>query len=99
MVELNPHALYTREDLIDLLSPLGVDADGFVARIKPVKRFRLAWYGEDLLAAIRKAPPLDGGQGQPAAIEAEGVGSARQRRGSERAMSEPLQRLIREHSR
>ena len=58
MIEIRPHCLYSREDLIEILRPLKIDADGFIARLKPVKRFRLAWFGEDLLQAIRDAPEL-----------------------------------------
>lgn len=57
MIEIQPNCLYSRDDLIDMVKPLGIDADGFIARLKPVKRFRLAWWGEDLLEAIRNAPP------------------------------------------
>ena len=58
MIEIRPHCLYSRADLVAMLRPLGIDADGFIARLKPVKRFRLAWWGEDLLEAIRNAPAL-----------------------------------------
>ena len=58
MIRIERDALYTRSDLVELLKPLGIDADGFVARIKPVKRFRLAWWGKDLIDAIQKTPPL-----------------------------------------
>ena len=65
MIEIRPHGLYSRSDLDKMLRPLGIDADGWIARLRPVKRFRRAWFGEDLLAAIRKAPALDRKGTQP----------------------------------
>ena len=62
MFEIKSTALYTRIDLIDMLSPLGIDADGWIARIKPVKRFRQVWLGKDLLDAVDRAPPLGEGR-------------------------------------
>ena len=50
MIRLQPHALYSREDLIRMLKPLGIDANGWIARIRPRKRFRAAWWCEDLFA-------------------------------------------------
>ena len=58
MVELRPNAFYSRQDLLDMLGPLGVDADGLIARLKPAKRFRLVWWGNDLIKAIEAAPLL-----------------------------------------
>ena len=55
MIEIRPHGLYTRSDLDKIFCSVVFLAYGWVARLKPVKRFRLAWWGEDLLAAIRKA--------------------------------------------
>ena len=51
-----------------MLEPLGIDPDGFIMRIRPVKRFRLAWWGRDLIEAIEKAPAL--GEKQEVAIPA-----------------------------
>ena len=58
MIRIDPHGLYSRSDLDKMLRPIGIDADGWIARLKPVKRFRRAWFGEDLLDAIRNAPAL-----------------------------------------
>jgi hypothetical protein len=55
---IDPFTLYSRAALIEMLEPLGIDPDAFVARIKPIKRFRMVWYGADLLNAIRIAPEL-----------------------------------------
>lgn len=60
MIEIRPTALYSRADLVDMLSPFGINADSFIARVHPKKRFRLAWWGADLIAAINKAPDLSG---------------------------------------
>ena len=58
MFRLDPHALYTRQDLIDGLAPLGIDADAFLARLKPRKVFRMVWLGADLIAAFERAETL-----------------------------------------
>ena len=58
MIRIDPHSLYSRSDLIEMLEPIGIDADGWVARLKPVKRFRFAWWGEDIIEAIQSAPAL-----------------------------------------
>ena len=58
MIRIDPHALYSRADLIEMLKDLGIDADGFISRVKPKKRFRLAWFGRDILDAIYDAPVL-----------------------------------------
>ena len=58
MIRIERDALYSRADLVELLKPLGIDADGFVSRVKPIKRLRQAWLGMDLLDAIRQAPAL-----------------------------------------
>ena len=67
MFEINPHALYSRSDLLEGLQPMGIDADTWLARIKPTKRFRMAWTGRDLLDAMQRAEPLAerGGDDQP----------------------------------
>lgn len=31
MIKVHPHALYSRADLTEMLEPLGIDADAFVA--------------------------------------------------------------------
>ena len=59
MIEIKPSALYTRADLAEMLAPVGIDADGWIRLIRPVKRFRGVWFGEDLIEAIRLAPPMN----------------------------------------
>ena len=61
MIRIDPNTLYSRSDLIEMLKPLGIEADGFIARLRPAKRFRLAWWGEDLIEAIQNAPALGEG--------------------------------------
>lgn len=63
MIEIRPHALYSRSDLIELLKPLGIDADSFIARIRPKKVFRNAWFGRDILSGLADAPALENGNG------------------------------------
>lgn len=81
MIEINPNALYTRSDLINLLEPVGIKADSFVARIRPRKVFRPVWLGKDLLDAIASAPPLadrpEMHQAKPARFEAPAKGGAK----------------------
>jgi hypothetical protein len=59
MIEILPNGLYSRQDLIEMLKPLGIHADSFVARVKPIKRLRMVWLGSDLLAALQAAPALN----------------------------------------
>jgi hypothetical protein len=54
-----PDALYSRKSLAEVLSPLGIDVDTFIGRLKPRKVFRKAWLGEHILEAFRAAPGLD----------------------------------------
>lgn len=77
MTRIDPCALYSRADLEAMLKPLGIDPDGFVSRLKPRKRFRLVWFGEDLLEAIRRAPELS----EPAPIPAPKNRGGRRRTG------------------
>lgn len=65
---IDPTTLYSREDLGELLEPMGIDPDGFIQRVNPSKRFRRAWWGADLIEAIDRAPCLRlGGNPEPAA--------------------------------
>ena len=41
-----------------MLKPLGINVDYFIAKTKPVRRFRLAYWGKDLIDAMDSAPPL-----------------------------------------
>jgi len=66
--EILPNALYSRSDLEHELKPLGIDVDGWLSRIKPVRRFRSAYWGNDLIRAVNEAPAIDlsrGGVGKP----------------------------------
>ena len=58
MFEINPHALYSRQDLIEGLKPMGIDADGWLARLQPLRRFRRAYWGWDLIRAVEDAAEL-----------------------------------------
>lgn len=58
MVKIEPNAFYSRQDLVDLLDSVGIDADTFIARIRPRKIFRMAWWGEHLIDALRHTEPL-----------------------------------------
>ena len=58
MIQIEPNALYTRDDLAVMLKPAGVDVDHFIARVKPRKFLRMVWLGDDILAAMRTAPAL-----------------------------------------
>lgn len=60
MVKIEPNAFYSRQDLIDLLDSVGIDADTFIARVRPRKLFRMAWWGEHLIEALRNTEPLTG---------------------------------------
>jgi hypothetical protein len=68
MIEIRHNALYTRADLVGMLGPLGIDPDAWIGRIRPVKRFRQAWWGADLIKAIEAAPAL----GEPEGTEKAG---------------------------
>lgn len=58
MVKIEPNAFYSRQDLIDLLDSVGIDADLFIARVRPRKLFRMAWWGEHLIDALRNTEAL-----------------------------------------
>jgi len=53
---INPHTLYSREDLERELQGL-MDVATFLQRINPRKRYKAAWWGEDLIAALNAQPP------------------------------------------
>ena len=55
---IQPAALYSKQDLVEMLKPLEINVDHFLTRVQCVKRFRSAWLGEDLLQAIRNTSPL-----------------------------------------
>jgi hypothetical protein len=61
---IQPTALYSKADLVEMLQPFEINVDHFLARVQCVKRFRSAWLGEDLLQAIRTTTPLAGKDGK-----------------------------------
>lgn len=69
MIEINPHALYTRDDLAAMLKPAGVDVDHFIARLKPRKVFKMLFYGADILKALETAPSLAERDELPTSVE------------------------------
>ena len=84
MIEMKPNALYTRSDLAEMLKPLGIDPDAWIRRIRPVKRFRQAWWGAYLIRAIEVAPALSEQDGKvPVLPAARGRGGRRGRMGHE----------------
>jgi len=58
MVRIDPDTLYSRADLQEALRPFGVDADTFVARIRPRRVFKAFLVGQDILNALATAPTL-----------------------------------------
>jgi len=58
MIRIEASTLYTRQDLISLLDGSGVDPDFFIGKLKPRKRFRMLFWGQDLLDALAAAPIL-----------------------------------------
>lgn len=53
---IDPSTLYTRTDLLGELGALGIDADNLIARIRPARRIRQAYWGRDLIEAMNTAP-------------------------------------------
>ena len=43
-----------------------MDVETFLSRTQPKKRFKSAWWGEDLIQAVNSAPAL--GEGKPAEV-------------------------------
>jgi hypothetical protein len=87
MIRIEPNALYSRSDLIEMLEPVGIDPDTFIARLRPRKVFRAVWYGRDLLAALDQAPAL--GDQEPATMPAaKNRGGGQKGRGSGRPGAE-----------
>ncbi|MCX7013940.1 MAG: hypothetical protein NTW86_15545 [Candidatus Sumerlaeota bacterium] len=58
MIEIHPNALYSRQDLLEMLRPFGMDADTFTARLRPRRVFRAFLVGQDILDALAKSPGL-----------------------------------------
>lgn len=51
MFEIKPNALYSREDLERELEGI-MDVETFLQRIRPRKRYKSAWWGQDLIDAL-----------------------------------------------
>lgn len=58
MVRLDPRTLYSKSDLQELLGEQ-LSVDTFLARLRPTRRFKNLYWGQDLLDALAKCPPLD----------------------------------------
>ena len=84
MIELKPHALYSRQELIELLRPIGIDADGWLGKVRPARRFRKAYWGGDLIRAIETTTTLGQAEGHGAGPENAGKRS----RGAEEGPSD-----------
>ena len=58
MIEFWPNALYSREDLRTILAAEKMNADSFIAKIRPKKIFRALWLGKHLNDAMAAGPAL-----------------------------------------
>jgi hypothetical protein len=67
MILIQRDALYTRQDLAELLEPAGVDVDTFISKIKPRRVLRALYRGSDLLTAWDSAMELSEPMSLPAA--------------------------------
>ena len=94
MIEIQPHCLYTRNDLVKMLEGHGIDVDTFISRCKPRKVFKCLFYGKDLLAALDAAPPLDQRQSVRTHAPAQNKGNRRLRKSGADDL-EPLRKLMR----
>jgi len=94
MIRFDPHSLYSRADLIEMLSPLGIDADAFIARIKPVKRFRPVWWGQDVINAIENAPLLGEHQVDAPALPERKNGKRRSQGRNDDSSLDPLREIM-----
>ncbi len=94
MTKIDPHTFYTREELIEMLKPLGINADGFISRIKPAKRFRCAWWGQDLIDAIEEAPRLGGHQVDAPALPEKNNGKSRRQGRNDDSSLAPLREIM-----
>ena len=56
MFRIDPNALYSSEDLDRELEGL-MDAKTFLLRINPRKRYKSAWWGQDLIDALDSRIP------------------------------------------
>lgn len=95
MFKIERDALYTRQDLAAMLEPAGVDVDHFIGRLRPVKRFKMLYFGFDLLAALETCQPLAEREDAPA-LPAPANRGNRKRRGAAGGPLDGLRRLMRE---
>ena len=58
MLRIDPTILYSKYDLKELLDGR-VTVDTFLVRLRPVRRFKNLYWGQDLLDALSFCPPLD----------------------------------------
>ena len=96
MFRIDPYTLYSRKDLSDHLKPMGINADAWITRLKPEKRFRLAWWGRDLIEAIEAAPALAEKHETAEPPAARNGGNRRGRRRAEGRTGAKLDQAIRE---
>jgi hypothetical protein len=87
----------TRADLIETLKPLGIDADGLIARVRPKKVMAQAWLGRHLLEALDVAPALLERKQSNVLPAAQNKGGRRSKRPADDPL-EPLQRILRGES-
>ena len=85
LIEIRPHCLYSRSDLVDMLSDL-VNVDMFIARLRPRRIIKRLYYGADLLRALDDAPALRDERPVPATAK----GRRRRRSRVECATLKPL---------
>jgi len=87
--EIIAHRLYSRKELLEFFSRLGVDADELLGRIRPRKVSRMFVLGCDLLDALRTAPALrrrgETMTAQASRAESTGPGRRRGRKAGEAA--------------
>lgn len=96
MVAFDPHSLYSRADLAEMLKPMGIDVDTFIRKTRPVRRFKMAFWGKDLIEGLNTAPPLSEESDTPK--EGKAKPSPAPRRGGARGIEEsldPLKRIVR----
>ncbi len=56
MFKIEPNVLYSREDLERELDGL-MDVETFLLRISPRRRYKSAWWGQDLIEALNGSLP------------------------------------------
>ena len=88
MIRIDPDTFYSRADLAELLKPFGLDADTFVARIRPRRVFKAFLVGQDILVALATAPAL-AMRGKAAALPAARRGRRNGGRGTARRVETP----------